>query len=95
MAQGQLELQDPVRPLGDLGQALAQPDPGLVVHELGERPAEQVGLGIAEHPGHGLADVLDAGVGVDQDDDLARVLDQGLEALLGGAQLGRGGGAAR
>src|SRR4029453_13576037 len=54
---------------GARGQPLAQGDPGLVVHELGEPPAEQMGLGVPEHPGHGLADVLDPGVGVDQDDD--------------------------
>jgi hypothetical protein len=48
-----------------------------------------VGLAVADDPGHRLADVLDLAVGPDQDDDLGAVLDQGLEALLAGPELGR------
>jgi hypothetical protein len=89
VAQRQLQLEHAVRPLGHLGQALAQADPRVGVEDLGERAAEQVGLAVAEHPGHGLADVLDVGVRADQDHDLGAVLDQRLEALLAGPQLGR------
>jgi hypothetical protein len=89
VAQGQLQLQDPVGALGHLGQPLAQPGGGVGIQDAAQRLAEQLLVAVAEHPGHGLTHVLDAGVGVDQDHDLAAVLDQGLEALLGGPQLGR------
>jgi hypothetical protein len=67
---GELELEHPIGALGDLGQALAQPGPGIGVEDPGDRLAEQVGVAVAEDAGHGLGDVFDAAVGRDQDDDL-------------------------
>jgi hypothetical protein len=85
----ELQLDHAVGYLGDLGQALPQPGPGTGMEDVAERSALKVGLAVAEDPGHGLADVLDLAVGPDQDDDLGAVLDQRLEALLAGPQLGR------
>ena len=88
MPEGQLELEHAVGPLSNVGQALDQARSGVGVQELVERPTQQVLVAVPEDPAHGLADVDDHAVGADQDDDLGAVLDQGVEALLAGPQLG-------
>jgi hypothetical protein len=54
VAQLQLQLEHAVGPLGHLGQPLAQAGGGIGVEDLAQPAAEQVGLAVAEHPGHRL-----------------------------------------